>query len=72
MPSTTKIAEFWNPGQEWSVRPTDTGGAVFHSTRLMLSYHAVAFPGSEAKSATVWRDRPMSTVVTTSTAIQRG
>lgn len=28
-PSVVQIAEFWNPVQEWSVRPTETGGAGF-------------------------------------------
>ena len=42
--------------------------AVFHSTVLMFSYHAVALSGSDAYVATSPRGRAISTSVRTSTA----
>jgi hypothetical protein len=48
--------------------PTASGGSVFHSTRSMFSYQAVALPGPEAYAATSSRGRAISISVTTSTA----
>src|SRR5438309_11639836 len=50
-----------------SQAPTPSGGAVFHSTALMLTYHSGALDGSAAYAATLPRGRSITISVRTST-----